>query len=90
MVNIKPMRDMILLKKEGSEVTTKSGIILTKTIDPNKPRLEYGIVLDVGPDCKSKKDDKLIFMYRAGSTVEEHEDGNIILLKETDVLGVCL
>lgn len=83
-MQLKPLGDRIVAKKEEAQTMTKSGILLGEA----KEAPSYAVVESVGPDVKNvKKDDKII--YKQYSTTEVKLDGiEHIILKEEDVLAV--
>lgn len=83
-MQLKPLGDRIVAKKEEAQTMTKSGILLGEA----KEAPSYAVVESVGPDVKNvKKDDKII--YKQYSTTEvKLDDIEHIILKEEDVLAV--
>lgn len=83
-MQLKPLQDRVVAKKEEPQTTTKSGILLGEA----KEAPSYAVVESVGPDVKDvKKGDKVI--YKQYSTTDvKLEDTDYIILKEEDVLAV--
>lgn len=82
-MQLKPLQDRVVAKKEEPQTTTKSGILLGDAQE--KP--SYAVVESVGPDVKTiKKGDKII--YKQYSTTEVNiDDTDYIILKEEDILA---
>ena len=94
-MNIKPLRDNIVLEPVQVEKTTKSGILLPDTADKGQP--EQGIVaavgegriLDSGAVIKPavKVGDKV--MFKKYSPDELELDGkNYLVISENDILAI--
>lgn len=93
-LNIKPLGDRILVKRDESAQMTKGGIYLPETA---KEEPQYGSVVAVGPGYRLengddrpltvKNGDKVVFGKYAGTKLvvdgEEH-----LFMKEEDVLGI--
>lgn len=82
-MQLKPLQDRVVAKKEEPQTTTKSGILLGDAQE--KP--SYAVVESVGPDVKVvKKGDKIV--YKQYSTTEVSiDDTDYIILKEEDILA---
>ncbi len=82
-MQLKPLQDRVVAKKEEPQTTTKSGILLGDAQE--KP--SYAVVESVGPDVKTiRKGDKII--YKQYSTTEVNiDDTDYIILKEEDILA---
>lgn len=82
-MQLKPLQDRVVAKKEEPQTTTKSGILLGNAQE--KP--SYAVVESVGPDVKTiKKGDKIV--YKQYSTTEVNiDDTDYIILKEEDILA---
>lgn len=82
-MQLKPLQDRVVAKKEEPQTTTKSGILLGEA----KEKPSYAVVESVGPDVKTiKKGDKII--YKQYSTTEVNiDDTDYIILKEEDILA---
>ena len=98
-MNLKPIGDRIIVRREAAEDRTAGGIVLPDTAK-NKP--QRGEVLAVGPG-KAKKDggrtpmqlkvgDKVLFTSWAGDEYQQKKgskiEGEILVMHETDVLCV--
>lgn len=82
-MQLKPLSDRIVAKKEEEVTQTKSGILLGEARE--KPA--YAVVESVGPDVKViKKGDKIV--YKNYSTTDVKLDNtDYIIVKEEDVLA---
>ncbi len=83
-MQLKPLGDRVVAKKEEPQTMTKSGILLGDA----KEKPSYAVVEAVGPDVKDvKKGDKIV--YKQYSTTEvELDEQEYIILKAEDVLAV--
>lgn len=83
-MQLKPLQDRVVAKKEEPQTTTKSGILLGEA----KEAPSYAVVESVGPEVKNvKKGDKII--YKQYSTTEvKLDEVDYIILKEEDILAV--
>lgn len=83
-MQLKPLQDRVVAKKEEPQTTTKSGILLGEA----KEAPSYAVVESVGPEVKNvKKGDKII--YKQYSTTEvKLDESDYIILKEEDILAV--
>ncbi len=82
-MQLKPLSDRIVAKKEEPMTQTKSGILLGEA----KEKPAYAVVESVGPDVKVvKKGDKIV--YKNYSTTDiKLDDTDYIIVKEEDVLA---
>ena len=82
-MQLKPLSDRIVAKKEEEVTQTKSGILLGEA----KEKPAYAVVESVGPDVKVvKKGDKIV--YKNYSTTDiKLDDTEYIIVKEEDVLA---
>lgn len=80
---IKPLRNLVHVRKESLERKTASGIILA---DKEESDQQYGTVISCGDKVKEdiKKDDRVFFPRNCGHKLE---DGTILLLEE-HILGI--
>jgi chaperonin GroES len=90
---IQPLGDKVLVRPLSQEETTKSGIVLP---DVAKEKPQEGEVMAVGPgkyvDGKLvpldvKKGDKILFT-KYGPTEIEFEGQELLIVSESDILGV--
>jgi chaperonin GroES len=95
-MNIKPLGDRIVVRREEAEEKTSGGIVLPDSAK-NKP--QRGTVLAVGPGkllddgsrrgLQVKKGDKILFTNWAGDEFKGRSTSeNILLMREEDVLAV--
>ena len=92
-MNIKPLRDQVVLKP--IEEMTKSGIVIPDTADKEKP--EQGEVLAVGSG-KMTEDGKIIplsvmvgdkvLFTKYGPTEVKVDDEEYLIVKEEDILAI--
>jgi chaperonin GroES len=96
MLNVKPLSDRIVVRRETAEEKTSGGIVLPDSAK-NKP--QKGTVLAVGPGkltkdgsrqaLQVKKGDKVLFTSWAGDEFKGQTTGQeILLMREEDVLAV--
>jgi chaperonin GroES len=95
-MNLKPIGDRIIVRREAAGEKTKGGILLPDTAK-NKP--QRGTVLAVGPG-RQRKDgtrapmqlkvgDTVLFTSWAGDEFKDRKDPNeILVMHESDVLAV--
>ena len=93
MSKLQPIGDRVLVRPDVAEETTASGIVLAQAAQEKPSR---GTVLSVGegrwdngqhvPVCLSAGDSVLYSKY--GSTEIKHEDEELLILRESDVLAV--
>ena len=95
-MKVKPLGDRIVVRRFEADEKTAGGIILPD-IAKNKP--QKGEILAVGPGkmikdgtrrpLQVKEGDTVIFTTWAGDEFKEHKTGgNILLMREEDVLAV--
>ena len=95
-MNIKPLGDRIVVRREEAEEKTAGGLVLPDSAK-NKP--QRGTVLAVGPGkllddgsrrgLQVKKGDKVLFTNWAGDEFKGRSTSeNILLMREEDVLAV--
>jgi chaperonin GroES len=90
----RPLGDRVLVKRVEEESKTKGGIIIPDTA---KEKPQEGEVLAVGPggrddsgkrvDMDVKKGDRILFGKWSGTEVKLEGD-DLIIMKESDILGV--
>lgn len=82
-MQLKPLQDRVVAKKEQAMETTKSGILLGEA----KEKPAYAIVDAIGPDVKQvKKGDKIVYKNYSTTDVKIDEQ-EYIILKEEDILA---
>ena len=91
---LKPLADRVVIKMIESEVTTKSGIILTSNA---KEKPQIAEVIEVGPggnidgnkvEMYVKKGDKVVVSKYAGTEVK-YEGEDYIIVKQSDILAIA-
>jgi chaperonin GroES len=90
----RPLGDRVLVKRVEEESKTKGGIIIPDTA---KEKPQEGEVLAVGPGARDehgkhvepdvKKGDRILFGKWSGTEVKLEGD-DLIIMKESDILGV--
>ena len=93
-VGLKPLGDRVVVKPLSREEVTKSGIVLPDTA---KEKPQEGSVLAVGPGrlldngqrvaVELKEGDRVLFAKYAG-TEFKHNDEDLLILSEKDILAV--
>lgn len=95
-MNLKPIGDRIIVRREAAGDTSKGGIIIP---DAAKNKPQRGTILAVGPG-RQKKDgtrvpmqlkvgDNVLFTSWAGDEFKDRKNvGEILVMHETDVLAV--
>lgn len=94
-VNIRPLHDKIIVRRDEAETVTESGIYLPES---SKERPKTGTVEAVGDGKLNtdtgertpltvKKGDKIIFTSYAGTEVKLGDD-ELLIMSEDDVLAV--
>lgn len=95
-MNIKPLGDRIVIRREEAQEKTTGGILLPDSAK-NKP--QRGQVLAVGPGKVGSKDgkvtplqvkvgDTVLFTNWAGDEFKRSHGDNVLLMREEDVLAV--
>lgn len=90
----RPLGDRVLVKRVEEESKTKGGIIIPDTA---KEKPQEGEVVSVGPGARDesgkvnalelKAGDRILFGKWSGTEVKI-DGGDLIIMKESDVLGV--
>jgi len=92
-MNVKPLRDKILVKPEKEEETTKSGIVLPETA---KEKPQKGIVVAVGSGIlqngqivplEVKEGDTVVYKEYGPSEIKV-EGEELLIISEEDILAV--
>lgn len=93
-VKIKPILDRVVVKREDAEQRTAGGIIIP---DSSKEKPSKGTVLAVGDGARDengklipmtvKVGDKVLFA-KWGGTEFKIDDEELLILKESDILGI--
>jgi chaperonin GroES len=93
-MKLKPLQDRVIVKQSEAEEKTKSGILLP---DSAKEKPTKGKVIAVGPGKLDDKGKPMELGVRVGDTVYygkysgtdvEIDGEKLVILRETDVLGV--
>jgi chaperonin GroES len=96
-MNLQPIGDRIIVRRESSDEKTAGGILLPDTA---KKKPQRGVVIAVGPGKLNKKTgervpmqlkagDKVLFTSWAGDEFKDRKDPNeILVMHEEDVLAV--
>jgi chaperonin GroES len=95
-MNLKPLGDRIVVRREDAEEKTAGGIVLPDSAK-NKP--QRGTILAVGPGkmvkdgtrqpLQVRKGDKVLFTSWAGDEFKGRATGQeVLLMREEDVLAV--
>jgi len=90
----RPLGDRVLIKRVDEEEKTKGGIIIPDTA---KEKPQEGKVIAVGPGARDengklipldvKKGDRILFGKWSGTEVKINDE-DLLIMKESDVLGV--
>ncbi len=93
---LRPLGDRVVIKPLEREEMTKSGLVLPDTA---KEKPQQGEILSVGPGrvldngervtLDLKSGDRVLFAKYAG-TEFKHEDDDLLILSEKDVLAVMV
>ncbi|HYE46886.1 MAG TPA: co-chaperone GroES [Caulobacter sp.] len=93
-MKFRPLGDRVLVRRVEEETTTKGGIIIPDTA---KEKPQEGEVLAVGPGGRDEDGDYIAMDVKVGDRIlfgkwsgtEVKIDGeDLIIMKETDILGV--
>ena len=95
-MNIQPLADRIVIRREEADEKTTGGILLPDSAK-NKP--QRGKVLAIGPGRVRPKDggrvplqvkvgDTVLFTNWAGDEFKQLQGDDVLLMREEDVLGV--
>jgi chaperonin GroES len=93
-MKLKPLQDRVIVKQSEAEEKTRSGIVLPDTAKEKPTR---GKVIAVGPGKLDDKGRPMELGVRAGDTVYygkysgtdvEIDGQKLVILRETDVLGI--
>ena len=93
-MKLRPLQDRVIVKQQEAEEKTKTGIFLP---DAAKEKPTKGKVISVGPGRLDDKGKAMEIPVRVGDTVYygkysgtevEVEGEKLVILRETDLLGV--
>lgn len=82
-MQLKPLQDRVVAKKEAPVTATKSGILLGAAGETPA----YAIVESVGPDVKAVKPGDKIITKSYSETDIKLENTDYIIVKEEDILA---
>ena len=89
-VKFKPLADRVLIEPAPAEEKTKSGIIIPDTA---KEKPLKGTVVAVGPgksdEPMSVKVGNSVLYGQYSGTEIKLENGNYLIMKESDIYGIC-
>ena len=93
-MNFRPLLDRVVIKRTQEENRTAGGIIIPDTA---KEKPSQGVVTAVGPGGRDergtlipmtlKEGDKVLFSKGSGTEIKINGE-DLLIMKETDVLGV--
>jgi len=93
-VNLRPLRDRVVVRRVEIEEKTKGGIIIPDTA---KEKPQEGKVIAVGPGARDesgklapldvKVGDRILFDKWSGTEVKI-DDQELLIMKESDIMGV--
>src|SRR5271155_5703294 len=93
-MKFRPLHDRVVVKRIDAEEKTKGGIIIPDTV---KEKPQEGEVVAVGPGARDdsgklmpielKPGDRVLFGKWSGTEVKI-DDEELLIMKETDVMGV--
>jgi len=89
-VKFKPLADRVLIEPAPAKETTMSGIIIPDTAK-EKPLM--GTIVAVGPGKSDesmtvKTGDSVLYGQYSGTEIKI-ENGNYLIMKESDIYGIC-
>jgi len=94
-MNIRPLQDRVLVRRNAEETKSSGGIILTGSAQ-EKP--SQGEVVAVGKGKKLdngsiqstdvKVGDKVLFSKFSGSEVKINSEEDLLMMKESDIMGI--
>lgn len=92
---IQPLFDRVLVKRKEQAKTTASGLILP---DAGQEKMNQGIVIAVGTGnvddsgaaqaLEVQEGDTVVFGKYSGSTIEDENGDELLILKEKEILGI--
>jgi chaperonin GroES len=93
-MSFRPLGDRVLVKRVEEEAKTKGGIIIPDTA---KEKPQEGEVVAVGPGARNDKGEQVALDVKAGDrilfgkwggTEVKLEGEDLLILKESDILGI--
>ena len=92
---IQPLFDHVLVKRTEQARTTASGLILP---DSTQEKMNRGVVVSVGKgnvddsgaaqDLEVQEGDTVVFGKYSGSSIQDENGEDLLILKEKDILGI--
>lgn len=86
-MNIKPLKDRLLVAENKTETTTESGIILEGANSVRESK--KATVLAIGPDVKEVKVGDVILLEWHKAQVVKVGDAQRAMIKEEEVVAIC-
>jgi chaperonin GroES len=94
-MDIRPLHDRIIIKREEEQEVKKGGIIIPDTA---KEKPQKGNVIAVGQGKRAddgtlippvvKKGDRVLFGKYAGTEYKSSDDEELIIMREDDILAI--
>ena len=85
-MSFRPLGKRILVRRKGQMTETEGGIIIP---DAYRDRATEGEIISIGSDVKTVSvDEEVLFAKYAGTTIENQADADLLVISESDVLGV--
>ena len=92
---IQPLFDRVIVKRQEQSRTTASGLILP---DASQEKMNQGIIVAVGSgnldddgnpqSLEVKEGDTVVFGKYSGSTIQDENNDEVLILKEKEILGI--
>lgn len=83
---IKPLGTRVLVRRKPEVTKTAGGLFIPDTCT-EKPM--EGIIMAIGDEItKVKAKDKVLFQKFAGIEIVSNDDGQFIIMDETEILGI--
>jgi len=85
-MSFRPLGTNILVRRKEQMTETKGGIIIP---DSYRDRCTEGKILEIGDEItKVKIGEEVLFAKYAGTTIENQADADLLVISESNVLGV--
>jgi len=85
-MSFRPLGTRILVRRKEQMTQTEGGIIIP---DAYRDRATEGEILAIGDEVtKVKVEEEVLFAKYAGTTIENQVDVDLLVISESDVLGV--
>lgn len=97
MMKVKATGYRVLIKPDPIKEKSDGGIIVVQDTKMERAAQQYGVIVDVGPDCWSDYDepwanvgDRICFVKHACKFIEDPEDptSNLAIINDSDILVV--